>query len=78
MKTMEIKKKLINEINLSNNKSLLEEFYRFINLENEIQDVFHLNAEQLIAIEEAREQIKNGDYLTNDIANQEIDEWLNK
>lgn len=38
MKTIEIKKKLINEINLSKNKGLLEEFYRFLNLENEIQE----------------------------------------
>ncbi|QHI35822.1 hypothetical protein IMCC3317_11700 [Kordia antarctica] len=78
MKAIEIKKKLINEINLSKNKNLLEEFYRFLNLENEIEEIYKLNAEQKSAIAEAREQIKNGDYLTNEQANQEIDEWLNK
>ena len=78
MKTIEIKKKLINEINLSKNKYLLEEFYRLLNLENEIKEIYKLNAEQKSAIAEAREQIKNGDYLTNEQANQEIDEWLNK
>jgi len=78
MKTIEIKKKLINEINISNNKNLLEEFYRFLNLENEIEETYKLSAEQNAAIAEAREQIKNGDYLTNEKANQEIDEWLNK
>lgn len=76
MKTMEIKKKLINEINISKNKNLLEEFYRFLNLENEIQETYKLNREQNSAVAEAREQIKNGDYLTNEQANQEIDEWL--
>lgn len=76
MKTMEIKKKLINEINLSKNKNLLEEFYRFLNLENEIQETYKLNKEQNSAVAEAREQIKNGNYLTNEQANQEIDEWL--
>jgi hypothetical protein len=78
MTTFEIKKKLINEINLSNNKSLLEELYRFLNLENEIQELYQLNTEQQSAISEARKQITNGDHLTDDEANQEIDEWLNK
>jgi len=78
MKTIEIKKKLIDEINLSQNKNLLEEFYNFLNLENEIQETYKLNADQNSAIAEAREQIKNDDYLTNEQANQEIDEWLSK
>jgi len=78
MKTIELKKKLINEINLSKNKNLLEEFYYFLNLENEIQETYKFDAEQNSAIVEAREQIKNGNYLTNEQANQEIDEWLNK
>lgn len=78
MKTIEIKRKLINEINLSKNKDLLEKFYRFLNLENEIQETYKLNVEQNSAVAEARKQIKDGDYLTNEQANQEIDEWLNK
>lgn len=78
MKTIEIKKKLINEIHLSDNKNLLEEFYHFLNLENEIQETYKLNTEQNAAIVEAHDQIKNDDYLTNDQANQEIDEWLNR
>lgn len=75
---MEIKKKLINEIKISKNKNLLEEFYCFLNLENEIQEPYKLNEEQHFAIAEARKQIKNGDFLTNEQANQEMDEWLNK
>jgi PHD/YefM family antitoxin component YafN of YafNO toxin-antitoxin module len=78
MTTFEIKKKLIDQINLSNNKNLLEELYRFLNLENEIQELYQLNTEQQSAIAEARKQITNGDHLTDDEANQEIDEWLDK
>lgn len=78
MKTIEIKKKLINEINLSKNKNLLEEFYRFLNLENEIEETYKLNTEQKSAITEARQQIENGNYLSNEQANQEIDEWFEK
>jgi len=78
MKTIDIKKKLINEINLSTNKDLLEEFYRFFNLENEIQEEYNLNSEQNAAIAEAREQINYDECLSNEKANQEIEEWLNK
>jgi hypothetical protein len=56
----------------------LEEFYRFLNLENEIQEAYKLNKEQKSAVAEARKQIKNEDYLTNEQANQEIDQWLNE
>ena len=78
MKTIELRKKLINEINLSKNKGLLEEFYHFLNLENEIQETYELNMQQKSAIAEARKQVENGDYLTNQQANQEIEKWLSK
>ena len=78
MKTIEIKRKLINEVNLSDNKNLLEEFYRFLNLENEMQETYQLSEEQNSAIAEARNQIKNGDFLTNEQANKEIDKWLDE
>jgi hypothetical protein len=44
----------------------------------ELAETYKLNAEQRSAIAEDREQIKNGDFLTNEQADQEIDEWLNK
>ncbi|HET8736616.1 MAG TPA: hypothetical protein VFM69_08445 [Pricia sp.] len=78
MKTKDIKKQLIHEINLSDNKRLLEEIYRFLNLENEFQEAFILSSEQKSAIAEARSQIENGDYLTHDEANRDIEKWLNK
>ena len=76
MKTVEIRKKLIEEINLSENKNLLEELYRYLNQENKTQEIYELSNEQNSAIMEAREQIKNGEYLTNEQAEQEIEEWL--
>jgi len=78
MKAIEIKEKLIKEINLSKNNNLLEEFYNFLNLENKLQEPYQLNEEQNSAVAEAQEQIQKGDYLTNEQANQEIDEWLKK
>ena len=67
---------MIDEINLSDNTDLLEELFHFLTLENETGEVYILNKQQNAAIEEARNQIKNGNYLTNEQANQEIDAWL--
>ena len=78
MRTVEIKKKLIDKINLSENKDLLEEFYNFLTLENEIQEIYKLNGKQKSAIQEARNQIQSGDYLTNEEANHEIDKWIDE
>lgn len=78
MKTIEIRNKLIHEINLSNNKNLLEELYNYLNQENKTQNPYKLSKEQNAAIEEARAQIKKGSFLTNEQADQEIEEWLNK
>lgn len=78
MKTAEIREKLIREINSSHNKNLLEELYRYLDRENKTQKTYNLSDEQKLAIEEAREQINNGDYLTSEEANQEIDEWLKR
>lgn len=76
MKTLELKKKLIDQINLSENKSLLEQLYSYLNSESEIQEIYHLNEEQRSAVKEARNQIKDGAFLTNEEANKEIDAWL--
>ena len=78
MKTAEIREKLIREINSSDNKNLLQELYRYLDRENKTQKIYNLSDEQKLAIEEAREQINNGDYLTSEEANQEIDEWLKR
>ncbi len=75
METAELRKKLIMEINLSNNKNLLEEMYNFLNHDNDI-DLYKLNNDEKDAILEAREQIKNGEVFTNEQVNKEIDEWL--
>ena len=40
------------------------------------QEIYKLSDEQKKAINEARQQIKNGQTLTDDQANAEADEWL--
>lgn len=76
MSTAELKNRLIEKIQNTQDGRILEEAYRLLDLENEDIDVFELNDAQKRAISEAREQIKNGQFLTEEAANQEIDEWL--
>ena len=75
---MELKKRLIDKIQKSENNYLLEEAYRLLELETQDIEVYKLNDEQKSAVAEAREQIKNGQVLTDEQANQEIDSWLKK
>jgi replicative DNA helicase len=78
MSTVELRKRLIEKIQKTENENLLLEAYRLLELENEDLEVYKLSDEQMNVVNEARQQIKNGQYLTNDQANKDIDEWLNK
>jgi hypothetical protein len=80
MSTIELKEKLIDKIQHTDDENILAELNRLLGIEtdNESDDVFIFDENQKIKIEEARLQIKNGDFLTHDEANKEIDEWLEK
>ena len=78
MSTVELRKKLIEKIKKSENGELLEEAYRLLELGTEDLEIYKLTEEQRTAISKGRLQIKNGKSLTDDQANNEIDEWLDK
>ena len=78
MRTIEIRQRLIEEINSSNDKNLLEEMYNFFSKDNTTESVYKLSKVQKLAIEKGREQIMNGQSFTNDEVNSEIDKWLNE
>ncbi len=78
MSTVELRKRLIDKIQKTENGTLLEEAFRLLELESDDIEIYKLNSDQKNAVNEARHQIKNGRFLTNDQANNEIDEWLNK
>jgi ABC-type lipoprotein export system ATPase subunit len=78
MSTVELRKRLIDKIQKTKNGTLLEEAFRLLELESEDIEIYQLNGDQKNAVNEARHQIKNGKFLTNDQANDEIDEWLKK
>jgi hypothetical protein len=74
--TVELRKRLIDKIQKIDNENLLEEAYRLLEGETEDIEIYKLSDEQRNVVNEAREQIKNGKFLTDDQANKEIDEWL--
>ncbi len=78
MSTIELRKLLIKKIQLTDNDKLLEEASRLLEVEIEESDVYVLNDKQKEDIEEGRKQIINGEYLTDEESNKEIDEWLSK
>ena len=78
MSAIELRKRLIDKLQKTENENLLGEAYRLLELETEDIEIYKLNDEQRKAINEARQQIKNGQFLTDEKSNLEIDEWLNK
>ena len=78
MSTIELRKLLIEKIQLTDDDKLLEEASRLLEVDIEESDVYILNDKQKEAIAESRKQIINGAYLTDEESNKEIDEWLSK
>ena len=72
-----LKEKLINKIKETDDPSILEEVSNLFELQ-EPDTVYQVNDKQKKAIEEAKDQIKNKETLTDEQANKDIDEWLNK
>ena len=75
---MHLKLRLIYKIQTTQNQELLEEAFRLLELESDDIDIYKLTADQHKSIKEAQEQIRNGQFLTDDQANKDIDEWLSK
>jgi len=77
MSSADLKEKLINKIQATDDKVLLEELSVLFEL-HEPDTVYELNDEQKKNIKTAQEQIKSDQFLTNDEADKDIDQWLNK
>ena len=79
MSTIELRKLLIEKIQVTEDDKLLEEAYRLLEVDiEESADVYVLNDQQKEAIDQAKKQIKEGQFLTDEESNRQIDEWLNK
>ena len=77
MPATDIKEKLINKIKETNDLLLLEEVSTLFELQ-ESESIYEVNDVQKKKIEEAQEQIKNKQTLSDEQANKDTDEWLSK
>lgn len=78
MTSIELKNKVIRKINQVNDDEILKEVYQLLDDNFEDTEIYQLSGNHKIAVETAKNQIDNGEYLTNEQANKEIGEWLNK
>jgi hypothetical protein len=78
MSTVELRKRLIDKIEKTEDKRILDEMFRLLEIETGDIEIYTLNESQIMKVNEAREQIKKGQFLTEEQANKEIDEWLKK
>lgn len=73
----DLKKKLINKLKEINDPAVLEEVSNLFELQ-EPGTIYQANDKEKKNIEEAREQVKNKQTLTNEQADKEADEWLSE
>ena len=78
MTSKELKKKVIGKINDTNDDEVLTEIYKMLDNTFDDSEIYLLSANHKLAIEQGINQINSGEYLTNEQANKEADEWLNK
>jgi hypothetical protein len=78
MTTNELKHKVINKINKLEDDSLLIDLIRIIDNSTIDNEIHRLSENHKKAINTAIDEIENGDYLTNEQSNKEIDEWLKR
>jgi oxalate decarboxylase/phosphoglucose isomerase-like protein (cupin superfamily) len=78
MTVKDLKQKLIRRIDQSENSELLEEMYRLIANEESNENLYELSEDQIRAVEEGQLQYKEGEFLTSDQADKDVDEWLGK
>jgi len=71
-------KRLIQKINQTEDNEILEKMYCLIENKETDSSIYELSIEQQNAVEEGRQQFKNGKILTSEQAEKNIDEWLGK
>ena len=78
MSVAELKQRLIEKISKTDDESLLEDIYSLIEVDEQVGTLYHLSDSQLVKIENAQQEIKEGNFFTNEEVDKEIDEWLGK
>ena len=78
MTVVELKNQIVHRIQETTSSGILEEVYRLLAIESDSTITYTLSEVQLQSITEAKNQIKQGRFVTNEQADKDIDEWLNQ
>ena len=77
MSTAELKIDLINQITSITEKVRLEEIMQLLKFQSD-ETIFVTTGDEKLAIQDARNQIANEDYVTDEELQNEIQKWLKK
>ncbi len=80
MSTIELRNKVIERVQVTNDEDILEDIYRILEIEanDDDNEVYVLSETQKKLIELSRKQIREGKSFTNEEVNRETEEWLEK
>ncbi|PZX55851.1 hypothetical protein [Algoriphagus chordae] len=78
MKTIEVKRMLIQKIEQINDPKILDEVNRLLEFDLDSSEKMVLSNDQLKAVEEGRAQYFSAQIKSNDQLDGEIEEWLRK
>ena len=78
MLSKEMKQELINKINSTKDENILEEVYRMLQVGTKEPEMIVLSDEQKDSIDKGIKDFEEGNYLSHEEANRQIDEWLKK
>ncbi len=73
---VKLKEKLIKRIQETSDANLLQEVNRLLELDLGEQEVYKLSSEQKTIVAESRQQIIDGESLTDEHSNEAADKWL--
>jgi len=76
MSNTELKDRIITRVRESENPELLKEVFKLMEIEYEDIEVYKLSNEQKAGINAAKEEVRNGNVISDEKSNKEIDEWL--
>ena len=78
MSTIELKNELISKIQVTDNEDILGSLLELLEFELNNTEIYKLNKLQKESIAISKQQILDGDVLTEEEANKLTDEWLNR
>ena len=78
MSSTELKLQIINKITSITDELVLEEIYRLVNIESEMDSLYRLTDAERSAITEGLKDVKEGRVYSSEAAENMIKEWLEK